>query len=571
VPITPGKWIAESSAYRPDRYYRYADLSALLHNWVAEYPELLAIESIGTSLQGRDIWALALTDRATGSPESKPAYFVDANIHSDEVTGVATVLWLINHVLTNAQTDEAIRRLLEDTTFYLVPAVNIDAMDQRLSGNSGFVRSSLRPFPHPEQQDGLVESDIDGDGTIVTMRIKDPAGPWTPSSHDARIMRRRGADEFGGEYYFLLPEGEISSWNGATIPIAPSLYGIDANRNFPADWAPHWVQHGAGSYPLSEPETRALAEYLIAHPNIHGSQHFHTFSGCILRPPTAYPTDDMPALDRNIYAALSAIGEEETGYPCIGIYDDFAYDRKKAMKGGLLDWVYEQLGVIPFSTELWSLAAKAGIEITDFIEFFRNRSDEVDAAMLHVLDRELGGEGFREWTLFEHPQLGPVEIGGWLRTFTWTNPPGPMLEEVTSANARFVLRAAQTAPLLEIRDTCVESLADGLYKLTVTVHNTGFLPTYVTEAGRKAGVSKTVRAEITLAEGGMLVSGEPEIDLGHLDGRANISGQLSFNDVYPVLNRARAEWIIRQPAGTTVSVTASTAKAGTSRAEIELT
>jgi hypothetical protein len=190
--------------------------------------------------------------------------------------------------------------------------------------------------------------------------------------------------------------------------------------------------------------------------------------------------------------------------------------------------------------------------------------------MLHVLDRELDGEGFRDWTSFEHPQLGPVEIGGWHRTFTWTNPPGPMLEEVTSTNAKFVLRAARTAPKLEIRETKVEPLVDGLYKVTVVIQNTGFLPTYVTETAHKAGVSKPIKVEIALAESGAIVTGKPECELGHLDGRANTFGQLSFNDVYPILNSAKAEWIVRQPAGTSVTVTASTAKAGTARAEITL-
>jgi hypothetical protein len=373
-----------------------------------------------------------------------------------------------------------------------------------------------------------------------------------------------------GEFYFLLPEGEIPNWDGGAIPIAPALLGLDANRNFPADWAPHWVQEGAGAYPLSEPETRALAEFLLAHPNIHGSQHFHTFSGCILRPPTAYPTADMPQLDQAIYKALGKLGEDETGYPCIGIYDGFAYDPKKPMRGGLLDWVYEQLGIIPFSTELWSLEAKAGYKVTDFIDFFRNRPDEVDAAMLRVVDEQLDGEGFRDWTPFDHPQLGPLEIGGWNRTFTWTNPPGPLLEEVTAPNARFVLRAAQTGPQLELRDATAEALGDGLYKVSVVVHNTGFLPTYVTETAREAGVTKPVRATITLGEGGSLVSGQAEQDLGHLEGRANLHGALLWNDTYPALNRARAEWVVRQEAGTTVTIAATTAKAGVARCELRL-
>lgn len=570
MPITPGKWIADSSAYRPDRYYRYAELTALVHRWAADHPALLTIESIGTSFQGREIWALTLTDRETGPPAEKPAYFVDANIHADEVTGVATILWLINHVLTEAGHNPQVDRLLAHTTLYLVPAVNVDGIDPGLLESEAFIRSSLRPFPHPEQQAGLVERDVDGDGTLLTMRLKDAAGPWKISAHDPRIMTRRGPDDLDGDFYFLLPEGDIPHWDGAAIPIAPTLLGLDANRNFPADWAPHWVQEGAGTYPLSEPETRALAEFLLAHPNIHGSQHFHTFSGCILRPPTAYPSADMPALDRAIYEAIGKLGEDETGYPCIGIYDEFAYDTKKPMRGGLLDWVYEQLGVIPFSTELWSLAAKAGIEVTDFIDFFRTRSDQVDAAMLRVLDDELGGEGFRDWTPFDHPHLGPVEIGGWNRTFTWTNPPGPFLEEVTAPNARFVLRAAQTGPHLDLRDATAEPLGDGLYKVSMVVHNNGFLPTYVSETARKAGVTKPVRATITLGDGGSLVAGQAEQDLGHLEGRANLHGALLWNDTYPALNRARAEWVVRQAAGTAVTVTAETARAGLTRREISL-
>lgn len=570
MPITPGIWIAESSEYRPDRYYRYADLTELLHRWAADFPTLITIESIGTSLQSKDIWALTLTDTSTGPAEEKPAYFVDANIHADEATGVATVLWLINHVLSRAGSDSVIDKLLAETALYLVPAVNVDGMDPGLDDSVAFIRSSLRPFPYPDQQPGLVEGDVDGDGTVLMMRVKDAAGPWKVSEHDKRIMARRGPDDLVGDFYFVLPEGGITNWQGGAVQIAPALYGIDANRNFPADWAPHWVQEGAGAYPLSEPETKALADFLIAHPNIHGSQHFHTFSGCILRPPTGRPTSDMPELDRTILTTIGKLGEEVTGYPCIGIYDEFAYDPKKPFRGGLIDWAFEQLGLIPFSTELWSLAGKAGIEVTDFIEFFRSRSDEVDAAMLRVLDDELGGEGYRDWTPFDHPQLGEVEIGGWNRTYTWTNPPGPFLEAVTAPNAQFVLKAAQTAPRLELRNITAEAIAESLYKVSLEVHNVGFLPTYITETARKAGVTKPVVATISLGDDGRLISGQAEHELGHLEGRANLLGALLWNDTYPMLNRARAEWVVRQSAGTTLTVTASTAKAGTVRASVKL-
>jgi hypothetical protein len=66
------------------------------------------------------------------------------------------------------------------------------------------------------------------------------------------------------------------------------------------------------------------------------------------------------------------------------------------------------------------------------------------------------------------------------------------------------------------------------------------------------------------------VSGQAEQDLGHLEGRANLHGALLWNDTYPALNRARAEWVVRQEAGSTVTLSASAAKAGVARSELRL-
>ena len=557
-----GKWIAKSSEYRTDRYYRYDDLTDLLHRWASAYPELVTLGSIGRSYEGRDIWQLTITNSATGAHDTKPAYFVDANIHAGEVTGVATVLWLINHLLTTYESDPATRVLLDDTTTYIVPAVNVDGMDMMLRGEAHRIRSSVRPFPFAEQQDGLVKGDVDGDGLSATMRLKDPTGPWKISENDPRIMVKRAPDETGGQYDYLLPEGEILNWDGGAVRIAPDLMGLDVNRNFPADWAPYWEQAGAGEFPLSEPETRALAQFLVDHPNIHGSQHFHTQSGAILRPHTSRPDEDLPKFDVRTYKAIGAMGEEETGYPCISIFHDFAYDRKSPIRGGLTDWVYEQLGVFTFATELWSLPKKAGVEVKDFIEFFPTREESVDLAMLRIIDEEIDGYGFKDWTPYDHPQLGPVEIGGWDYQFAWQNPPGPWLEEVTSTNARFVLRAMQTAPRITFRHPRVQSLGADLYKISVMVQNVGFLPTYVSEQGRKVGVNKPVTIDIVLPGEGTLVAGKQEQDLGHLDGRANQYESASFYSAYPIQSRAIAEWVVRMPVAGSVTVSAEATKAG---------
>lgn len=562
-------WVATSADYRPDRYYRYQDLTDLLRSWAEAYPQLVSMESVGSSYEGRDIWALTITNAETGPADEKPAYFVDANIHAGEVTGCATALKLIHLLLTGYGREEAVTRVLDTATFYIVPEIMVDGAERYLT-TPDRMRSSVRPYPEPVQKDGIIRADLNGDGVVASMRVKDANGPWKLSPDDPRVMVRRGPDEFGGDYYFVLPEGEIADWDGGAISLANELWGLDLNRNFPHEWAPEWRQKGAGEFPLSDPETRALAEFIHARPNIGGSQHFHTWSAVILRPSSNMPDTDMPKLDLTIYKAIGAMGEAETGYPCISIHDDYAYDKKQPIHGAVLDWMYGTFGSYSFSTELWSLPRLAGIEVKDYIGWMTDHPDADDVAMVKALDEHVPGHGFVPWTPFEHPQLGPVEIGGWDYKFGWQNPPGPLLDEVTEGNARFVLRAAQTLPRLAIGDTTVEALGGDLYRVGAVVQNTGFLPTYLSENGRATGRIKPVTVSLDLPEGAAIVSGKPDQEIGQLEGRANQYGSLPYGNGLPNLTRGRAEWIVRAPAGTSIGVLATATKAGVARAAVAI-
>ena len=562
-------WVATSAEYRPDRYYRYTELTELLQNWARDYPELVTLESIGATVEGRDIWALTITNAKTGPASEKSAFFVDANIHAGEVTGCATVLWLINHVLTGYGTDPRVTRLLDRHTLYAIPAIMLDGMDRYLS-TSDRMRSSVRPYPEPEQQDGIVREDLDGNGISAAMRIKHPAGAWKVSPEDPRVMIRREPDDHDGEYYIVLPEGTIQNWDGGAIKLAPDLLGLDNNRNFPHYWAPEWTQRGAGDYPLAEPETRALADFLFAHPNIGVTQHFHTWSAVILRPSSNKSDDDMPKFDLKVFKAIGKMGEEETGYPCISIYHDYAYDKKIPIYGAVLDWVYTTFGAYTYSTELWSLPKKAGIEVKDYIGWMTDHPGEQDVAMAKALDEHVGGAGILEWTPFEHPQLGPVEIGGWDFKFAWQNPPGALLEEVTSGNATFLLRAMDTLPLIGIEETSVEPIEGSLYRVSAVIRNDGFLPTYISEVGKGTGKIKGVKTSLELPAGVTLVSAKNEQELGHLDGRANVYGSFGWTVQYGDLTRTRAEWIVSGTPGAEISLTATTTKAGTVRTTVTL-
>ena len=95
-----------------DRFYRYADLTTIIHRFATDYPDLVRVESIGKSNEGRDIWLAAVTSSATGPAEEKPAFWVDGNIHSVEVSASAACLHLIHTLVTGHGNDADITRAL---------------------------------------------------------------------------------------------------------------------------------------------------------------------------------------------------------------------------------------------------------------------------------------------------------------------------------------------------------------------------------------------------------------------------------------------------------------------------
>ena len=566
---SPQHWLADGPEFRSDRYFKYDDITSMLHHWAEDHPQLCQVTSAGRTWEGRDIWAVTLTNRETGPDTEKPAVFVDANIHAGEVTGSASVLWLINHLLASYGSDDDVTRMLDTSVLYAIPRINCDGSEAYLT-SPAFMRSSLRPYPDEEQQDGLFQKDMDGDGWVTTMRINDPNGPWKVSTKDPRLMVPRRPDEFGGEYYFVLPEGEIKNWNGGEIPIAQALMGLDHNRNFPFEWAPEDSQPGAGPFPLSEPETRAVATFMLEHPNICASQHFHTFSAAILRPSSQMSDDDMPKFDLHVLKSLGELMSEDTGYPCISIFHDFAYDKRKTIKGAVLDWVYQTFGAYAYSTELWSLWGQAGIEPNEFITYMRERPEEDDVAMLKVLDEKAGGHGYQDWREFEHPQLGPVEIGGFEFKFALQNPPGPMLDEVASRNGRSVMRLMGVTPRISFTDEQAEHLSDGIYRVSALVQNTGFLPTWLSEVGKKIRHIKATKVTISCDGTVELLSDQAELEIGQLDGRASAYESFSFFPRYGNTTRKRVSWIVKGTPGAVVSLAAEATKGGVARTTVTL-
>src|SRR5512144_787154 len=211
-----------------DRFHRYAELTTILQAFAAEHPELVAIESIGKSYEGRDIWVLTLTRRATGDAADKPALWVDGNIHATEVAGSAACLYFVHTLVAQYGKDPDITRGLDTRAFYVCPRINPDGAEWALADKPKWIRSSTRPYPHDEDElEGLTVEDVDGDGRILQMRIADSNGLWKAHPEAPQLMVRRDPVETGGAYYRILPEGTFDGWDGFTLRVKRRKEGLD--------------------------------------------------------------------------------------------------------------------------------------------------------------------------------------------------------------------------------------------------------------------------------------------------------------------------------------------------------
>src|SRR5262249_17792543 len=202
-----------------------------------------AVESHGTPDEGRETPLVTATNGDPGPAEEKRGVIVHAQIHSMEFAATTAALDLVDRLLQAHGTDPRVTLALDTRTFYVVPRVNPDGAEAGLA-DGRFRRSSVRPYPRDEPEDGLQREDVGGDGRVLFRRWPDPNGSWKPHPEDARLLVARSPDDVEGEFFRVLPEGTIRNWDGVTIPIASPLEGLDLNRNWPADWAPEADQQG---------------------------------------------------------------------------------------------------------------------------------------------------------------------------------------------------------------------------------------------------------------------------------------------------------------------------------------
>lgn len=472
-------------------YHKYTEIVDFLKKWEKQYPDLVELYVVTQSFGGTDIYQVTVTNKKTGKGTDKPAMYIEGNRHSGEVTAAESALWMLNHMLTNYGKDKEITRLLDNFTYYFRPVNNPDGNLLYLE-TAQTLRSTIRP--NDDDGDGLLDEDpaedLDGDGFIRQMRIKVPMGQGDSviDTRDpkGRLMRRVRPGEQGD--YRVMAEGIDNDKDGRTNE--DGIGGLDLHRNYPENWRPEtedtgrgFTQNGAGEYPLSEVETRAVVTFLLSHPNVSVVNTMDTTVPMLLRPPSTSPSEErMYPEDLALYKTFDTKGKVITGYERAGdVYMDYSGGRGSPLFGHSPDFGYWQFGAIWYGDELWN-----GGNVGDY-----NKDGVVDELdRLQYNDKELKVSRFQPWTKVIHPDYGEVEVGGWNPKFWSQNPPPELLEVWAEKEARFNLMLAASLPKVVMAEPKISAQGNE-YTIELSVENQGFIPT----ALRQAQLVKIVRPD----------------------------------------------------------------------------
>ncbi len=522
-------------------YHTYDEVNSFLRKWAADRPNLVDLYSVGKSFEGRDIWQITITNKATGKDTDKPAMFIEGNRHSGEVTAAEAALWFAWHILSGYGQDPELTKLVDTKAIYVRVQNNPDGSEMYLQ-TAQSNRSTVRPYD--DDRDGLLDEDppedLDGDGFILQVRRKVEPGKGTmmidPADPSGRLMVRAPT---GQGDYIVTSEGFDNDGDGLTNE--DGIGGLDLHRNYPENWRPMpgrdltgrgWTQGGAGEYPLSEPETRAVFTFLLEHPNVSIVQTMDTTVPMLLHgPSTSRMSESMFPEDMAIYKYFDEEGKKITGYPNAGdTYWDYANlgrgDREmraraaemgfevpsepqgRPLFGHSPDFGYLYYGSVWYGDELWN-----GGRVKDYDGDGR----VTDLESLRFIDEELGGRYFKPWTKARHPTLGEVEIGGFNPKFWRQNPPVELLEEWVKKEAMFNLFLAKSLPQVKIVSAelkPVRKQAD-TFELVAVFTNEGYLPTALKMADR-VKIVRPDAASVRLPAGARLDGARPRQDIGFI-------------------------------------------------------
>lgn len=511
-------WIFSSTASAQASYPTNQQIKQQLEQLAQQHPEA-QLKSLGKTASGLDIWSLEL---GTGDKHQKPAMAIVGGVEGYHVLGVSLALHVAKQVL------EEHPSILATQTFYILPNLSPDAYSQYHANLKYERRGNTAQVDHDRDgnlnEDGY--DDLNGDGLITQMRIASVVGDHLPHEEDNRILRPAQVSKGERGTYLLLTEGIDNDKDGKINEDLEE--GIAFNKSltyqFPA------FEPLAGDFPVSQPESRVVLDYLFDLPNIYTIFTFGPANN--LSNPWTYQAANAQKRvvtsvlenDAKINARLSERYNEIVGIKPVG-------QKNQGTPGDFFQWAYFHFGRLSLGTPGWWAPP---IKTSDGKPF-----TAVEANYLAWADSMGLEQQFVPWTEVTHPDFPDqrVEVGG-LRPFVLHNPPFEFVDSLSRLHTSFILEVSEQHPSLEFHGLKVEKLDRDLRRITLQLVNSAPLPTH-TDMGKRSRWFQKIRVDVSTAATDILAGDKIRlIDSLEAFGIADLSWLIRGND--PITIKAGA-------------------------------
>jgi len=491
--------------------------------------KLATLESLGRTLGGREIYLLEI---GTGKRDDKPAVLVVGGVHAPHLLGSELAVRLARRLVDRAAADKSVGKLLDRVTFYVIPRVSPDATEACF--RRPLFERTTNERPVDDDGDGAIDEDgpddLNGDGLITMLRVEDPSGPYRLHPDDERIAIEADKKKDERGRYALYVEGRDNDRDEKLNEDPPG--GVDFNRNFTFRYP--YRKPGAGRHQVSEVESRAVADFAFAHPNVAVVVSF-TPEDNLMHPWKPDAEAERQRIKTTLlagdaryfnhvarrYRAIHGAKDAPKSPPGEGSFSDWAYFHYGRWSFACRGWWPvptdpttdrgdQRDGSEPEAGEQAKPTAKPQSDAGD-----RRGADERNA-LAWLAEKKI--DGFVDWQPIEHPDFPSrkVEVGGF-KPFVRLNPPEGELDALADKHGQFLEWLAGSLPRLAIGPTEAEALGHGVWRVRAVVENRGYLPT-APEMGRIAREPHPLQIAIDLPRGAKLVTGHARVQLPALAG-----------------------------------------------------
>ncbi len=469
----------------PSAFATIEELSARARTLAALAPSRSSIKRIGVSREGKPIEVVTLgeMDTAKKRPELLIVAGMDAvNFASAEQALASAELLARDHV---ALLDKVRVHVL----FCANPDARVIAMETRHPR-----ATNVRRIDH--DRDGTIDEDqpqdLNGDGMITLLRRVTPPGARATHMIDpANPHIMRSADRAKGEVATHDIFIESRDVDGDGFVGEDPATGVDLEKNFPHRWPE--FETDAGPFPLSEPESLAIAQFVRDHPAIVSAVIFgrhDTLAGfpdtkdkdSTGRTPLIYLEDD-----HGLYRELSKSWRDVTNLEKSNSAD---------LQGSLVLWLANHRGIAAVAANGWTRPEVPPLAEGSTAPAPIETGDNEQQAWLDLCDRLYASRGFLPWTHATHPKYGTVDVGGFV-PFLRESPTALQAAAIAKQSASFVPKLAERMPEIEVSEATCTDLGGGLARIGLRITNRGALAT-TTEMGRITGVVPPVVVRVGL-------------------------------------------------------------------------